>query len=158
MIPSLMQFRTEMAAINIFRVCFVVCVLFGAWPPMAVNAHRLPPNVESLHNECLVGPFIVQLQHAWDIMRTHEERTTAAPPQSASAKRMLKLKLADGFQQIYAMEYARIDQLSASSPPGTILVIHNVIVRRGLLQLTPACCRVGPVQQRQQQQQQQQQQ
>eukprot|EP00965_Chrysotila_dentata_P215983 6189100-Pleurochrysis_carterae.AAC.2 len=80
-----------------------------------LSVSSLPADVAGMHKAGLAGPFLLQLVGLWDITETDESRRDRAGDAtlvSDSANRTLKLHLTDGLQNVYAMEYKRIAELS----------------------------------------------
>ncbi|KAJ1411862.1 Recq-mediated genome instability protein 1, C-terminal OB-fold domain [Sesbania bispinosa] len=94
----------------------------------------LPPNVDSMHQVVLSGPYVLQVDEIINISCPLRGRYQAAPP---GIKRCLKLSMTDGVQRVFGMEYRPIQALEVCAPAGLKVAISNVHVRRGLLVLVP---------------------
>ena len=103
----------------------------------------LPPDVSSMHEGVIVGPVLLSLECVWDMTLADEERRTPPDQRAVHTNRMLKLRMTDGQQAVSGIEYRRLNNLSDATPPGTHVLVHNVVVRRGLLLLTPSCANVA---------------
>lgn len=101
----------------------------------------LPPNVLQQPKAIVNSPALVQLVYLVDVTLTDEQRHRPedVPPPASDANRMLKISLTDGVVHATAIEYKRIEQLSADTPLGTKLLLHNATARHGTLLLTPEC-------------------
>ena len=91
----------------------------------------LPPNVTQLHAEFLKGPFFLQIDEHINIGEANETRG------QESNKRCLKVKISDGTQSFYGFEYRQVPGFGVDMPPGTKILLREVMMRRGLAMLQP---------------------
>jgi len=87
-------------------------------------------DVQTIHKRNLPGSFVLQLEHYINIAAPEADR------KNEKANRLLKLWLTDGTKTLIAMEYHRIPHLRASNPLGLKVMVTDVPVRHGVLQLT----------------------
>ncbi|KAH9102495.1 hypothetical protein LEN26_004425 [Aphanomyces euteiches] len=90
----------------------------------------LPPNLHELDQVVLQGRYFLQVVEVTNVGAGHEQRREDTP------NRMLKFCLTDGYTLAFAIEYKRLNNLSATTPRGTKIIIENVQIRHGLLMLT----------------------
>ncbi|KAG9400359.1 hypothetical protein AC1031_010580 [Aphanomyces cochlioides] len=90
----------------------------------------LPPNLHGLDQVVLQGRYFLQVVEVTNVGAGHEQRREDTP------NRMLKFCLTDGYTLAFAIEYKRLNNLSATTPRGTKIIIENVQIRHGLLMLT----------------------
>ena len=117
----------------------------------------LPEGIALKHREILKGEYLLQLEVISNIGASLsrysednkdddfiEPEDTDAPP---GPTRMFKMLLTDGVQYVPAIEFLPIPALHAAIAVGTTkLLVKDVRIRRGIMQLTPACVRVLEVQ------------
>ncbi|KAI4370012.1 hypothetical protein MLD38_018399 [Melastoma candidum] len=94
----------------------------------------LPPNVGSLHQVDLAGPFVLQVDEIVNISCPIRDRYQNA---SVGPKRCLKLSMTDGIQRVFGMEYRPMEMLEPLAPAGLKVAMSNVHIRHGLLMLVP---------------------
>ena len=116
-----------------------LCEPHGTLQP---GTHLLPENLSHLHKQVVIGPTLLQIEAIADITLSDEQRNRpndANTPPEHTRKAMLKLRLNDGKQQIVALEYKKIPNLTSKTPLGTKILICNATVRSGVVMLTPDC-------------------
>ncbi|KAI9009797.1 hypothetical protein BC832DRAFT_387823 [Gaertneriomyces semiglobifer] len=112
----------------------------------------LPPNISEAHNLVLGETHSVFLQLN-DIMEVgisanalleaiqedKPKRGDPQPPQQQKPlpRKMLRLTLSDGYQEVLAMELALLPGISVESLLGAKILITNALVRRGVILLRP---------------------
>ncbi|KAF0700917.1 Aste57867_8565 [Aphanomyces stellatus] len=95
-------------------------------------APSLPTNLHEMHRVVLQGRYFLQIVEVSNIGAGHEQRQEDTP------NRMLKFCFTDGSTLAYAIEHKLLNNLSATTPRGTKVVVENVHIRHGLLLLTSA--------------------
>jgi len=104
-----------------------------------IGESQLPSGVSNLHEQILVGSFVLQVLEMWNVSESFELRKN----QVENVQRMLKLHLTDGKQDCVGLEYRPIPHLKLGSTlPGSKLKVTNCMVRRGLLFLQSDCVTV----------------
>jgi hypothetical protein len=84
----------------------------------------------------LEGPLVLQVEEAINVGARAEER------KSSDANALYKVFLTDGRQCIIGIEVVRIPELSFRTPQGSKVILSKVPVRRGVLLLSPANCKL----------------
>ncbi|CAK4734722.1 unnamed protein product [Aphanomyces euteiches] len=92
-------------------------------------ANRCEEQIQALQQRIArtLSPSVVEVTN---VGAGHEQRREDTP------NRMLKFCLTDGYTLAFAIEYKRLNNLSATTPRGTKIIIENVQIRHGLLMLT----------------------
>lgn len=99
-------------------------------------AGTLPPNAVTMHGVTLPGPYLLQIDELVNVGAVVDERV------DNGVHRCLKLAMSDGAQPIYAVEKARLAELSTQSRAGIKIVVRHVLIRHGLMLLSPVSCAV----------------
>ncbi|XP_068617889.1 recQ-mediated genome instability protein 1-like [Battus philenor] len=110
----------------------------------------LPPNLRNQKSTTLNGRFVLQINAAVDIgtpayqqylklqkVNTENVEATINNEDKVSSHRMIKLYLTDGVQEVSAIEYRPMRNLSCDITPGCKLLLKGPVeCRRGLILLT----------------------
>ncbi|KAJ3188465.1 hypothetical protein HDU85_005617 [Gaertneriomyces sp. JEL0708] len=112
----------------------------------------LPPNIDEAHNLVLgdIHSVFLQLNDIMEvgisanalleaIQEDKPKRGDPQPPQHQKPlpRKMLRMTLSDGYQEVLAMELALLPGISIESLLGAKILITNALVRRGVILLRP---------------------
>lgn len=109
-----------------------------------IEVPSLPPNIAQWKNNLLHGNFCLQMLYVvdiskpryWQLQKIRNVNTTTTQEENTDTKRVLKVTLTDGLQEIDAIEYKPVPELNINITPGTkIRIVGPVTVRRGKLML-----------------------
>eukprot|EP00750_Incisomonas_marina_P026775 INCI5946.9.p1 GENE.INCI5946.9~~INCI5946.9.p1 ORF type:complete len:658 (-),score=113.42 INCI5946.9:444-2417(-) len=143
--------RGSASAVRQDHVVDIVCyqLLLNDLKLVCSGHGSLPPQVALMHKKIVRGEYMLQLEAINNIGSSSSRQPTEAQeddpflePMETNASpgwsRMFKLLLTDGVQHVPAIEFLPISALHAKIPIGTTkLLIRDVRVRRGIIQLTP---------------------
>lgn len=120
---------------------------------VGISSSNIPQDISSIERSCIQGAQILQINEMINVNQNLEKRFQDSP------QRLIKFCLTDGKQILFGMEFKRFPTISVNSLPGIKvflfeklkvipnsfssiftfkkILIQNVIVRYGLLLLTP---------------------
>ncbi|KAK8803823.1 hypothetical protein WA158_001517 [Blastocystis sp. Blastoise] len=91
----------------------------------------LPTGIAAKDTFHLNGSYIVQILGCSNICEPEKKQF------NDGATRLLKLKLSDGYQNVFAIEYKKVPHLLPTIAIGTKLCIKDILVAGGLLLFEP---------------------
>lgn len=104
-----------------------------------IGIGAIPAGIARANYDVLEGPLVLQVEEGIDISEPLQQRYSK---QKNWQRRMLRLRLTDGVEDIHGMERSPLTDLDNQPRGGLKVAIYKAPVRRGYLQLSPSCCRV----------------